>query len=187
MKTDNALMEPKIELRRYFLQKYKPSRVLECCQGSGVLWSILQKEFDVSLIGFDVKPKRGRLKVDSSRLMYLPDINYDVIDIDTYGSPWKHYLPLVENLSCSATIFLTIGMIKMGGGGNMDNKCRKVIGLNKIKIIPPSILTRDTILQLSINSCIYEAEKNNFKIIETVEAFPQKNAKYIGIRLEKLY
>jgi ubiquinone/menaquinone biosynthesis C-methylase UbiE len=61
-KTDNHSPRVKLDLRRYFLKRYhaagEPIRVMDCCQGSGVLWGQLRKEFDVAgYWGLDIKPK----------------------------------------------------------------------------------------------------------------------------------
>jgi hypothetical protein len=93
-KTDNHDPRAKLELRRYFLRKYHGdglARVLDCCQGSGLLWGTLRQEFECeSYWGLDLKRKPGRLSIDSSRVLAQPGWPQDVIDIDTYGSPWKH-------------------------------------------------------------------------------------------------
>jgi len=111
--TDNGCVKAKLELRRHFLRKYhseQPPRVFDCCQGSKVIWTQLQSEFETkSYWGVDLKPKKGRLKIDSERILNQPGWNFDVIDCDTYGSPWKHYAAIQRHATKPVTVFLTIG------------------------------------------------------------------------------
>lgn len=183
-KTDNANLGAKLDLRRYFLRKYhadgQPIRVFDCCQGSGVIWRQLRKEFDVtSYWGVDLKPKAGRLTVDSQRILVQPGMCENVIDIDTYGSPWKHWAALLPGLNRDATVFLTIGQWQMGTCSQIP----KGIGLDGLHI-PPGILSRlhgfATSYLLTIGC--------DFGIIlsEAVEAVSAAgHARYIGVRLEK--
>ncbi len=110
---DNSALEAKLDLRRRFLDKYHaqfPINVLDCCRGDGVIWSRLREEYPVtSYWGVDYKKKPGYLVVDSRRLLKTPGWPQNVIDIDTYGSPWEHWLALIKNVSKPTTVFLTIG------------------------------------------------------------------------------
>lgn len=112
-KTDNAHPAAKLELRRYFLRKYHaetPPAVLDCCQGEGLLWRALRKEFPVANYwGVDLKPRRGRLSLDSVRILAQPGWTQDVVDIDTYGSPWDHWRALLPRVARPTTVFLTVG------------------------------------------------------------------------------
>lgn len=112
-KTDNHNPRQKLELRRHFLRRYHaatPPDVFDCCQGSGLLWNQLREEFPVaSYWGVDLKPKPGRLKVDSVRVLQQPGLAANVIDVDTYGEPWKHWKALLPNITRPTTVFLTMG------------------------------------------------------------------------------
>lgn len=134
-KTDNHDPRAKLSLRRYFLERYHPhgtARILDCCMGSGFLWRELRKKWSIAeYVGLDMKAKKGRLKIDSARYLEAGGWSHDIIDIDTYGSPWRHWLTALNHASGSMTIFLTIGMIRMGGGGNMQKAEREAIGIPK--------------------------------------------------------
>lgn len=136
-KTDNACPDVKLALRRYMLDRYhvgEPIRVLDCCQGSGVLWGTLQQEYDLAgYWGVDVKHKPGRLKLDSSRILARPGWRENVIDIDTYGSPWKHWTNLIKTIDHPTTVFLTIGQVNIG----TDLNILRVLGLHKLRTRPP--------------------------------------------------
>jgi len=186
-KTDNHNPKAKLDLRRYFLSKYhseNPAKVLDCCQGSGQLWSRLRQEFEVERYwGIDLKPKKGRLSIDSSRVLAQSGLNYDVIDIDTYGSPWKHWEALLPNICQPTTVFLTIGLVAIGGTP-LTKEVKEAIGLGELQ--PP----RAIVASLNILAASYLlARCYNYDImpLEAAEASAAaSNARYIGVRLEPI-
>lgn len=187
-KTDNHNPEAKLELRRYFLKKYhadKPPRVMDCFQGGGVLWGTLSGEFKLgNYWGVDMKPKKGRLKVDSARILSQRGWMADVVDLDAYGSPWGHWMVLCETCDTSSiTIFLTIGMVKQNGFAGMDASTAKMVGCLFRTEAPRTLLGR--IITGTLPFALRHAQKHGLNAVEIVEAYPQKNARYIGMRLEK--
>ena len=186
VKTDNHNPKVKLDLRRYFLKKYhteKPPRVFDCCQGGGVMWTTLQKEFAIeNYWGVDLKPKKGRLKIDSVRILQQ-GISENVIDVDTYGEPWKHWCALLPNLTQPTTVFLTIATIKMGGGGNISNELKQAVGLDKLPSIPQTFCGR--LANYGVNIMLSKAAQWA-TIAEAVEAVSAGNARYIGVRLEPI-
>lgn len=178
-KCDNHDPTAKLELRRYFLRKYHadPPDVLDCCQGEGVLWSQLRREFAVaSYWGLDLKPKKGRLKLNSARILQQGGWPQNVIDIDTYGSPWKHWDAMVFNVVRPLTVFLTIGQWQAG----TDRKILEALGLGELKV-PPGIACKLHQLGLRYLLC-----RDGIRIIEAVEAKSNGSARYVGVRLEPL-
>ncbi len=181
-KTDNHDPQAKLDLRRFFLAKYHaagPIDVLDCCQGGGVLWSTLREEFPVSSYwGLDLKPRKGRLKLDSVRVLQQPGWPQNVIDIDAYGSPWKHWVSILPNLTRPTTVFLTVGQVSMG----VDRLVNASLGTGKLKI--PSAIS----LNLSKFALPYLLFIGpiTYKILEVVEAVSKGNARYLGVRLEPL-
>lgn len=141
-KTDNSNLPAKLELRRYFLRKYhgiEATEVLDCCQGSGFIWSRLRCEFNVrSYWGLDVKPKKGRLKIDSSRVLEQPGWPQNVIDIDTYGSPWKHWFALIRTIAHPTTVFLTVGQVATGTVGRLSKEAITAMGLGPLRELLPA-------------------------------------------------
>ena len=186
-KTDNDNLKSKLDLRRYFLEKYHREGVLsvcDCCMGSGVLWSKLKREFKVKdYIGMDVKPKKGRLKIDSARYLQAGGYGHDVIDVDTYGSPWKHYVEILKHINSDVTLFLTIGATKIGGGCILSNIVKKRIGLDKIKNLPMVFMAK--LEKIQVESMIPICLDYSFEIVECLESERGKNARYVGIRLRK--
>lgn len=182
MKTDNTNLFTKLDLRRYFLNKYKMDfKVFDCCQGSGVIWNRLRKDYFISSYwGVDKKPQKGRLKIDSIKLIGQTDDN--VIDIDTYGSPWKHWFQLLPKINSRTIVFLTIGFTAVGGGSVAD-LALQAAGLGKIaKIAPNGLMSK--IHDITIPYCLKKVSDYNLKIVEIKQA-QEGNAKYIGVVLEK--
>ena len=183
IKTDNHNPAAKLDLRRYMLRRYHHNQfsVLDCCNGSGKLWSELRKEFPIaSLVGIDVKPKKGRIKTDSARLLDQPGWPQEVIDVDTYGSPWEHFASIVKHLDRPRTVFLTWGIVTTGGGSAMPNIVARSLGLSGMKI--PSSMTLE-LCKVALPYLLTGTEVT-CRIIEAVEALSDGNARYLAIRLE---
>jgi len=184
--TDNHNPAAKLDLRRHFLQKYhsdEPARVLDCCMGSGLLWGELKAEFEVeSYLGLDLKAKKGRLKIDSARYLQAGGWDHDVIDVDTYGSPWKHWFAILEQAQQSVTVFLTIGLIRVNGGGNMTTVAQEALGLGKLKV-PKAII--GALHPHATRACIGAHEGMGWQVVEALEASNDGTAQYIGIRMER--
>jgi hypothetical protein len=180
-KTDNSNLHAKLELRRYFLRKYHsnyPPRVLDCCQGEGIIWKHLRQEFQIAgYWGVDIKEKRGRLKIDSKRILQQAGWPQNVVDIDTYGSPWKHWMAMLPNVKKSTTVFLTIGQWQMG----TDSFILKALGLNKITV-PPGIACK--LHGLALTPLLTKAYDHDITLREAVEAVSIGRVRYIGVHLE---
>ena len=185
-KTDNHNPVAKLELRRHFLKKYHadaPPDVLDCCQGSAVLWNQLRSEFLIaSYWGIDQKPKKGRLKLDSVRVLAQPGWPQNVVDADTYGSPWKHWEAMLPNVVKPVTVFLTVGMISIGGSP-LSSEIRRILMLGNL-VIPNAIAA--SLTRIALPYCLALATTGGLRIVEAVEAVSDGNARYFGVRLEPL-
>lgn len=177
---DNSNLPAKLALRRYFLQRYHSdgsAQVLDCCQGDGVIWRTLREEFPVrSYWGVDTKVKKGRISVDSARILGQPGWPQTVIDVDTYGSPWKHWVAILANLARPITVFLTIGQWQMG----VDRLLLESLGLSGLRV-PPGIAIK---LQKIAVSALLTRGCDSYIIIEAVEVVSTGTARYIGLRIE---
>jgi hypothetical protein len=182
-KTDNTNLRVKLELRRYFLRKYHhhtPAHVLDCCMGNGLLWKTLAREFRLaSYWGVDVKPKAGRLKIDSARILAQRGWTQNIIDIDTYGSPWKHWRALLPNVTQPTTIFLTF---TVGSFNRLEPQLLEALGITFNRKFPFAAVT-DEFFEIAIRYGLARANDCGLKIIEAVEAPSNGNARYIGLRL----
>lgn len=177
--SDNSHLRLKLSLRRYFLSRYADSRkVLDCCQGNGVLWHRLRSEYQLEEYwGVDVKPRAGRLRVDSARILVQPGWTANVIDIDTYGSPWQHWKALLPNVTRPVTVFLTSGTV----GVMIKSKYElESIGLRGMPV--PDTLAW-AIHDQALPYCLHRASDAGLEIIEAKYARSQ-NATYVGVRLE---
>jgi hypothetical protein len=185
-KTDNHDPIAKLALRRYFLEKYHndgSARVLDCCMGSGLLWKSLRLDHPVAkYVGLDVKPKKGRLKIDSVRYLDAGGWDHDVIDIDTYGSPWKHWFAVLAHVSQPTTVFLTIGQRVTGTVGSLAKECFDAMGLGGIRPRLPKGF-HPKLAAVSTSYCL--AKGCRFGIMECVESESHnRNVRYIGVRLD---
>lgn len=187
-KTDNHDPRAKLNLRRYFLEKYHrdgAARVLDCCMGSGWIWRELRREWRVAeYLGLDVKPKKGRLKIDSARYLEAGGWSHDVIDIDTYGSPWRHWFALLPFVKGQCSVFLTIGQNRMVGGFQGDVPKELACALGIPKQTPASIAAQ--LWEIGGRFCLASCTDYGVTIEEVIEAETQGNARYVGIRLNKL-
>ena len=182
-KNDNSDLAAKLAIRRHFLQKYhsdRPPSVLDCCQGEGVLWKVLRREHAVaSYWGVDVKPKRGRLKIDSEKILAQPGWQQDVIDVDTYGSPWRHWFALLPNAPDQLTVFLTVGSTYYGVIGKLGLAS---LGLGKLNV--PRGMHR-ALSAISVSYCLAKCYDYGIIPIEIAESVSDGNARYVGIRLKR--
>lgn len=89
-KLDNDHIPDKILLRKNFLPKKEIIRVLECYAGHGILWDLIRKDIPcIELLRIEKENKRaGSLRGDNMKWLPAIDVNsFDVIDLDSYGSP----------------------------------------------------------------------------------------------------
>ena len=125
-------------------------------------------------MGVDIKPIRGHLKIDSRKLLKANTGEFDVIDIDVYGSPLRYLDILLPLIKKQIILFLTFGKV---GGWGYDRIINNILGIKFD--IPPTI-------GASINSRFLEeilaGQINKFaKIIECRESPCSRNARYIGV------
>jgi len=182
-KTDNHNPRAKLLLRQHFLEKYHGdggATVLDCCQGGALMWSTLRNTHAIkSYWGVDVKPKKGRLKIDSVRVLQQ-GVSQNVIDIDTYGSPWKHWFAILPNITHPVTVFLTIGRVILAAGG------RSLSGIEKdLMHLPPSTPPGfgPKLGDMAIDYALAKGA-DYATLTEAVESVSIGNARYIGVRLE---
>ncbi|NQT12909.1 MAG: hypothetical protein HQ582_09170 [Planctomycetes bacterium] len=183
---DNSGLAAKLELRRHFLAKYhadNPPHVLDCCQGGGVIWERLRQEFKTaSYWGVDTKRKKGRVKLDSVRILAQPGWPQNVVDIDTYGSPWKHWGAMLPNVRGPLTVFLTLGagrhqqtvldkftLTRLGLGGLYDR-------------LPKTLKSLYVFRDIHLSACLTRACDFGI-ILEEVQAASAGDTQYVGCRL----
>jgi hypothetical protein len=187
-KTDNHNIAAKIKLRKYFLDKYHANGcrlVLDCCQGEGAIWKQIRKTHHVDRYwGLDQKRKPGRLKIDAARVLAQPGWTENIIDIDTYGSPWNIWDSMLPNISRDTTVYLTIGQLITGTVGSLSNSALKAMGLDSLSHLPRGFHPK--LGKISVSSCLTSVCKYGILLIEAVEAESNnRNVRYIGVHLRR--
>lgn len=135
MKTDNHNLAAKVELRLEALRRAKLARVdvVDCFAGAGSVWAEVMKSARVDeYTAIEKRPRPGALKMDSERYLGRPGWAHNVVDLDAYGSPWRHFEAAMKN-GRPEIVFLTVGMTIMG---NQQHDALEAIGIT-FKI-PPS-------------------------------------------------
>jgi hypothetical protein len=187
-KTDHHHLAAKLLLRRHFLHRYHGGgefSVLDCCEGRGEIWDELERDYPCWRWGLDIKPEQGRLVLDS-RVVLASGVDYDVVDIDTYGSPWEHWCNLIAHVRQPVTVFLTYCLVMRGGGGIQD--CvRQGLGLEFGALELPQVVASKLYPVIPLRM-IALARDEGLKVIEIKEAVYGKRtparARYFGVRLE---
>lgn len=193
-KTDNSNLAAKLALRRHFLEKYHHAEdghradVLDCCQGEGVIWARLREEFPVtSYWGVDTKPAKGRLKIDSVRILEQPGWTQNVVDVDTYGSPWRHWVAILKRLSRPTTVFLTAGRSTIDHDARRGMRLSAVeadaLGMGKFREKVPAVFGL-ALANLAADFLLPKAGQDGKRLVEALEAFSGNNSRYLGLRLE---
>lgn len=186
-KTDNANLGAKLALRRYFLRRYHAGavpQVFDACQGSGIIWGQLREEFKVRYWGVDVKPEKGRVQINSERVLAQPGWRFDVVDVDTYGAPWKHWVEIIRHLDHPATVFLTVGAVhsRVLNTGSTDGHVIRALGLDRLPSLPKAFWGKLEDLGTEVMLGLYA--QHGLRLVEAREAPPSVHARYIGLRLE---
>lgn len=188
VKTDNDNLASKIAVRRHFLQRYHKDgdiRVFDACQGSGIIWRELSKEFKPKTYwGADLKRKRGRVMIDSVELL-AGGLSENVIDVDTYGSPWGHWLAALGHLSQPTTFFLTIGLKSARSSRPISIAEANALGVGRLfKKMPHKLRLR--LARGMLPQMLARAELLGARIVEAAEGAQGASARYIGVRVEPI-
>jgi hypothetical protein len=123
--------------------------------------------------------------VDSARILSQPGWAFDVVDVDAYGSPWAQWLGILAHAPSPITVILTIGSVRMMGGGNLPAECREALGLSFAKKCPMSLLGNIN-ERHAIPLMLGLAPAHGWRIAESLEAPRGRKARYIGVRLERV-
>lgn len=179
-KTDNHNLQAKLALRRQLLRERpgrQPFSVCDCFSGSEALWSQLRREFPVAdYLALDVKPKHARLKLDSLRYLQAQDWEHDVIDLDAYGSPWRHYFEVLRRRR-ACIVFLTIGST---GFARQQLEGLALLGLTFE--VPGGM--HSALADLVTDHCLGAFHRYGLRLLSAWEALnPGGNARYIGLSL----
>lgn len=186
MQTDNHNLTAKLALRRRALRswgKRRPLRVLDCFAGGQVIWSTLQAEFPVAeYLSFDLKPRRGRLKLDSLRFLSDQRWTHTVIDLDAYGSPWSHWVQVLRR-GQPCLVFLTIGTGRNGRNAVIKRDALDLAGIPADLPFGMHCGLMETVNDRCLGACY----AHGLAPREAWEASnPGGNARYIAVLLERM-
>jgi hypothetical protein len=98
---DNTDRGEKIVIRQRLLAEIERPAVLEAFAGSGHIWRECYQ--GLPYLGLDLKPwptGRNLLKVDNRKFLRAADLSeFNVFDLDAYGSPWHQFLIVLHRRS----------------------------------------------------------------------------------------
>jgi len=102
IKTDNSFLSEKVMLRLEILKKIrkKTIKILDAFNGQGIIWKVVSEKTkkNILIIPIEIKDKPGiYLKCDNIKFIKGMDLsNFDIIDLDAYGSPYKQLSELFK-------------------------------------------------------------------------------------------
>lgn len=151
-KTDNTNFEYKVYLREVNLPKKKKIRVLDCFHGTGKIWNkIKNRHNDIIITGIEKQYKKSNnneMVLYGDCIKYIKNMNlsdYDIIDLDCYGSPSKYIKELFLNKTIKKNTIIfytniytiygrqTIEVLKENNISNeMYKKCPSVFNKKRI-------------------------------------------------------
>jgi len=189
---DNGMLGAKLDLRRWLIQRVleegKGLHVLDCCAGDRVLWKRLEREWKPdSYVGLDIKRKPAPvLKADSVRWLRSMPLKATLVDVDTYGEPWKHWRTLLRANWTHDRIGVCL---TMGNGGKamgaLGNAALKALGIPTTwrKRLPPAC---DARREAAVDACMYLAVELGCTVLDTREAGGANRwTRYIAVMLER--
>jgi hypothetical protein len=177
--TDNRCLAEKIAVRKHFLRKFHPdnAKVFACCQGTGLIWKTIRRDFQVaSYWGVDLKASAGRVAMDSVSVLRRK-LTDNVIDVDTYGEPWEHWLTMLPNVTQPTSVFLT-----------WSSMC----SINMSTIVKQHVFGGELHMPKSLYGKLWDyanaylltaPEQHGLEIVECMESLNKTPSRYIGIHI----
>lgn len=176
---DNKSLAEKVAVRLHFVRKYHSddARVFDCCQGAGLVWKNVKESVELkSYWGVDLKPRSGKISMNSLEVLGRK-LRDNVIDVDTYGEPWEHWLKMLPNITQPTSVFLTWTSLCMMG---MSNVVKQYVFGGQLQM-PPTLYGK---LWGYANACLLTApERHGLEIVECMEPICKSPSRYIGIHL----
>lgn len=126
---DNSRLSAKVDMRRSLAKD--GMTVLDCYHGNGVIWSKIAQEVKIRVIGIEVKKGKGPIAIYGKAEKVIPSLDlskYDIIDFDSYGSPYEAMKKMFENKSLKSGTICFYTYIQTGYG-NVGKKLLSYIGI----------------------------------------------------------
>jgi hypothetical protein len=122
----------------------------------------------------------GDLRTVLPVTLQQPGWTQNVIDVDAYGSPWKHWFAMLPNIRQPTTVFLTIGSTMFKG--STDSSVLAAMGCVFKRDVPPAFLGK--LSEFGASYCLAKGCADDTIITEAVEAVSTGNARYLGVRIQ---
>jgi len=157
LKTDNSFLKHKIKLRYDFLPDKKNINVLDCFHGSGKIWNAVKilSDKNINIVSLDVlKNSNSTIKCDNLKILKSHiDLNqFDIIDLDTYGIPFKQ-LEVLFDRKYTGIIFVTFIQTMYG---MLPINFLKKIGISKSMLKKcPSLFCKNSLEKMCLYLCSY--------------------------------
>ena len=152
VRTDNSHLQEKIKLRIQSINDLnkKEINILECFAGDGIIWNEVKKctNKKINILKIEKKYKRSIIYLKGENLKFLEKIdlqNFDIIDLDTYGSPFKQleiiFKKNYKGIVCVTFINTEYGRMeynllkKAGYSISIIKKCPTIFSKNALNII----------------------------------------------------
>lgn len=142
-KTDNHYLKEKIQLRKEVISLIENPTILECFAGKGVLYRTIKND-SIKITSIEIeqgKNKKAHLTGDSFKYLLSLDLSqYNIIDLDAYGIPFKYIDHIIKSGFKGYVIVTAI----QSGMGKLPNDLLLKLGYTKnmIKKIPTLFNTR---------------------------------------------
>lgn len=175
---DAAMLEAKINLRIMSLPDKKEIHVLEAFGGEGILWAAVKRrcpEKNIHVLSID-KNRYNRVQLQGDNIKYLAGLDlsqFDVIDLDAWGSPVKQ-LEIVFARGYSGIVHCTFIQTMQG---NLPHELLMANGYTKAMLKKIATLFVKDGVQKFLN---YLA----FKGVRKVQIVSQKRKNYLFFDLK---
>lgn len=171
VKTDNAKITAKKEIREFVLSKMNNAFVLEVFCGAGDMYNDVWHNAD-SYTGIDKRKffdKRNTLCGDAEKVLSVIDVDdFNVFDIDAYGSPYncldlilKRYIVKHKKIA----FVITDGVAMDLRMGRISKGIRNILGIESHILKKANLIQDDLILK------IIESVANKLKGVITDKKF----------------
>jgi len=123
----------KVKLRIENLPEKKTIKVLDAFAGDGLIWKEIIKQCPdkvFEIVSIDNKKGLNNDNIVSNNVYYIlrNDIsNFDVIDLDCYGSPFETLRAIFYNKKVNAIVFFTL--IRSGLGSTKKDMLSEIYGI----------------------------------------------------------
>jgi len=109
-KTDHSYFEEKLKIRLDNLPKANPLKVLDMFSGNGLIWEEIQRRTkrEILVLRIDREVNKCGIYLMGENLKF--NLNYgefDVIDLDTYGVPFRQMEKIFDCPSKPKVLFIT--------------------------------------------------------------------------------